>query len=124
MTFYSFLFIYIKYCELFANQTGIICSISGPAKNDAVVKCRHRDRMAYQNVKDQVRSGLEPLEMERSDQRKDKNRNASEEPDDTVLKKEIDEISGRIDSILNTIENHFPSDRNEKTGFKPVYKTG
>ncbi len=45
--------------------------------------------------------------MERSDQRKDKIDEASEEPDDTVLKKEIDEISGRIDSILKTIENHF-----------------
>jgi len=78
------------------------------------------DRMACQNVKDQVRSGLESLEMERSDQRKDKNCNASEEPDDTVLKKEIDEISGRIDSILKTIKNHFPPERNEKA----EYKTG
>ena len=54
-----------------------------------------------------------PFEMERSDQRKNKNDEASGETDDTVLKKEIDEISGRIDSILKTIENHFPADRNE-----------
>ena len=71
--------------------------------------------MAYQNVKDQVRSGLEPLEMERSDKLKDKDRNASEEPDDRVLKKKIDEISGRIDSILKTIENQLTTRKTNGT---------
>jgi len=45
LTFYSFLFIYKKYCELFAKQAGIIYTISGLFKKDAFEKSR--DQTAF-----------------------------------------------------------------------------